>query len=163
MKKILFVCTGNTCRSPMAEGLMAKLIDDKGIEDVITESAGISAFFNDPPTENAILALKEKGIDISDHRSQRINMQLIAESSLIVALSQSHYDILKDYAEKKLVLLGDGIPDPFGGDLDIYRECRDSIEAALPKIEDMVDSLEDMPEFEDMDMDGIAEDGSSKC
>ena len=73
--------------------------------------------------------MKEKGVDLSGHRSQRINLQLLGEASLIVALSKSGYDILREYAPDKTVLLGEGITDPFGGDIDIYR----SAEMKLPK------------------------------
>ena len=129
--------------------MFKKLLEERNIENVTVESAGLAAFLNDPASDNAVEAMKEKGVDLSGHRSQRINRQLLGEASLIVALSKSGYDILREYAPDKTVLLGEGITDPFGGDIDIYRKCRDEIAEELPKIADMLDKIEDLPENED--------------
>ena len=71
--KVLFVCTGNTCRSPMAEGIFRKMMHDRGMEDkVLCQSAGLSAVDGDPVSENAVLACREIGVDISEHTARRI-------------------------------------------------------------------------------------------
>src|SRR5690554_5439383 len=92
MKKILFVCTGNTCRSSMAEGIFKNLLKEaknpmKGIEVV---SAGTAVFTQEPANQKAIKVMEERGIDISSHRSQPIGKELLESADLILTMTQSH-------------------------------------------------------------------------
>lgn len=92
-KKILFVCTGNTCRSPMAEGLFKKMAKEKQLP-VEVQSAGLAAFAGVPATPEAILVCLEKGVDISGHQSQPLNKSLVMESDLILTMTARHKEMI---------------------------------------------------------------------
>ncbi len=124
---ILFVCTGNTCRSPMAEGYL----DSLNIKNLRVESRGISAE-GGPLSKNALKVMKEKGIDLSDNVSAQLNSSDLTWADKIIYMSPSHFTVLRLYTpESKLYLLGEGISDPYGGDENIYRQCRDEIFKAI--------------------------------
>ena len=130
--KIVFVCTGNTCRSPMAEGLFRKLLADKNITDVECSSAGIFAMAGDEVTPNSVAACERFGVDISAHRARRINEYLLDETDKFVCMTFQHASTLALYVPaEKVMVLGGGIPDPFGGDLETYIICANSIRKAL--------------------------------
>ena len=125
---ILFVCTGNTCRSPMAEGYLKS----KGIEGVTVSSRGLAAD-GSPVSLNSKTAMDEVGIDIGSHISKQITADDINKADKIICLSTSHKAVLLSAGvpENKLYILGDGISDPFGGSIETYRRCRDEIFAAI--------------------------------
>ena len=126
---ILFVCTGNTCRSPMAEGYLRSL----GIDNIEVKSCGLAAD-GSAVCENAVLALAEKGIDISGHISRQITAEDVEWADKIICMSNSHMAYLEPYAKEKISVLGDGIFDPFICGLDVYRRCRDEITAAIDEL-----------------------------
>ena len=125
---ILFVCTGNTCRSPMAEGYLKS----KGIKGATVLSRGL-ACDGSPVSLNSKKAMAEAGIDISSHISRQITADDINKADKIICLSPSHKAVLLSAGvpENKLYILGDGISDPFGGSIETYRRCRDEIFAAI--------------------------------
>ncbi|WP_079254238.1 serine hydroxymethyltransferase [Methylacidiphilum kamchatkense] len=145
MKNILFVCTGNICRSPMAKGLFESLI--RGNKDIKVDSAGIGAISGLPPSAHAIEVMAEIGIDISHIRSKPVNSELIRKADFIFCMSYSHLDSLlllyPEAGEKTFLLLefandlpimAREIPDPIGGSIELYKLCRDQMRQVMPKI-----------------------------
>src|SRR6266581_4207804 len=92
MGGILLVCTGNICRSPMAFGFLRQLLRERGASSIALQSAGVQAWDDSPPTPEAVEALWERGIDISDHTARRLNRGLIEEADLILAMAADHRD-----------------------------------------------------------------------
>ena len=140
---ILFVCTGNTCRSPMAAALFNKIAIEKNL-DVRIESAGIFANDGEGASAEAIVVMKEYDIDLLGHHSQTINSELLEKSDLILTMTAAHKMLLDRYADNKTYTLcefagidGD-IPDPFGSDVDEYKMCADKLYTALLKCADRI-------------------------
>lgn len=146
MAAILFVCTGNTCRSIMAEGLAKKMAKDKGW-DLEIFSAGVVAWPGAPATEEAIKAVAELEADISGHRARSLDLDLVEKADLILTMTEAHkrqiIDRFPQAREKTFTLTeyatscpGD-IPDPIGGPLEVYQACvaqlKGLIEQALDK------------------------------
>lgn len=149
MKKIMFICTGNICRSAMAEWLMKKLVKDNNIEAKIY-SSGIFAEDGDIPTYNAIEAIKEYGVDLREHRATNIRRSKIEDMDIILCATNSHknnvinmYPNLKDkiYTIKEYAGFNESdldIQDPFGYDIETYRFCASAINDCLEKIKDKI-------------------------
>lgn len=159
--KVLFVCTGNTCRSPMAEAILKKMLEDKGVGNLEVTSAGTHGLPNAPASLFAMQVAGERGVDLPGHRSRRLTPEMIKEADLVLAMSPEHLDYIKRIegtAGHKTFLLKvfpqaspasnkgpDGgvlsIEDPIGGRPEDYersfREIEKEIKRIFPKILDI--------------------------
>lgn len=130
--KILFVCTGNTCRSPMAEGIFRDILRKAGDNNIMCQSAGLSAINGDPAAENAIAVMDEIGIDLREHTARRISAEEIPMWDAYFTMSKTHAYILEQAGVPgDKIYVPNYIDDPFGGDVEIYRSCRDKLVAEV--------------------------------
>ena len=145
MKTVLFVCTGNVCRSPMAEGIFRQAVRGRGDYRVL--SAGLGAVEGQPPSPYAVQAVKELGIDISGLRSRMLTAELVQQADYIFGMTHSHLDtvaMLYPQAAEKTFLLREfdetldsfekDISDPIGGSYEVYLNCRDQIEQGIASL-----------------------------
>jgi protein-tyrosine phosphatase len=142
---ILFVCTGNTCRSPLAEALCKKMLAEKlqctvpelPGKGFLVQSAGLAAWPGDRATPEAMEMARELGVDIQGHVSRPVTGELAFQSDYLVAMTQTHVQTLRarfsDEAPPPTFLCSDGadLPDPIGCDLTVYRECAQALQKHL--------------------------------
>jgi protein-tyrosine phosphatase len=135
---ILIVCTGNTCRSPMAESLLKEKLKPQ-VESMTFRvvSAGVAAQPGSPASEGALLAMKERGLSLDDHQSRSISQALLDRSDLILTMTSNHRQaILSRWPQvsSKIFCLapsGSDVIDPYGGPIETYRKCADRIDEYL--------------------------------
>ena len=146
-KLIVFICTANICRSPMAEKLFEDALAKSGTKKKIRVfSAGLTAANGDKASENSCEVVKELGLDLSDHRSSAVTRTTLQNASAIFCMTESHRALMHMYFElpenapiflmREFVEEADDkeLPDPFGQDLEVYLECRDKMIESLPSI-----------------------------
>jgi protein-tyrosine-phosphatase len=148
MKTILFACTANICRSPMAAAIMRRRVAELGLEDQIeVRSAGVWAEEGYGASANAVTTLAARGMDLSDHRSRLLTPALLAEADLVLVMEEAHRRSLFYLAPQhlgKVYLLTEtsgkhkDVADPYGGPLEGYARTADElerlIEAGMPMI-----------------------------
>jgi protein-tyrosine-phosphatase len=152
--EIVFICTANTCRSPMAEGLFrhALLAQEEPMKSLLVSSAGVSTYDRQPAANNAVTAMGKVGIDIKNHRSEPITEALIDRALAFFAMTDTHLAMLSfrvDPPPSNAFLMRqfigadatDEIPDPYGMSLPHYEACRDSMVEAIPSLLQVVKSL----------------------
>jgi len=143
VRRILFVCTGNTCRSPMAEAVARRIAERRGME-LEVRSAGTSAAPGSPASRGAYLAARDRDLDLSGHESTPLTGELAGWADLVVCMTEAHREraatlgeaasrtrLLSDFLPEDHPRAGRDVPDPVGRSLDVYRETLDLLEEAV--------------------------------
>ena len=133
-KTVLFVCTGNTCRSPMAEAIARHLSTDSGVS---IGSAGVATQDGLPATPEAVEALRALGVNPGEHRSRQLTPQLVADADEIVCMTPAHLEQVvamdPDARGKVTTLDEQPIPDPIGGPLELYIDTARTLLALIQR------------------------------
>lgn len=137
---ILFVCTGNTCRSPLAEAIAREVLKERGITAITVASAGTSAYDGAAASDGSLLVALEHGVDLGDHRARQLTSDLVRAADLILVMGPHHVDRVEALGgEGKAHLLAQyasrgtprAINDPFGGDLTMYRSTYEELDREI--------------------------------
>lgn len=150
MKDVVFICTGNVCRSPMAEGFYRAMTESD--EAIRVGSAGISAFDGQAASRHSVEVMKQEGIDISAHTSRMLTPQIVQEASHIFGMTRSHRDAVQmmfPQAREKVFVLREflvgpdadfdlDVSDPIGGSLEEYVRTRNLIKESLDSVANFV-------------------------
>jgi protein-tyrosine-phosphatase len=146
LRNILFVCTGNTCRSPLAEGFLKKLLKEHPFGGVEIGSAGLAALPGSSASSHAVKVALESSVSLDEHKARLVNAELITEADLIIVMEPGHRQQLLDrypHASDKIYLLRyfarygsreRGIPDPYGLNLEGYRFCFEDIKECVESL-----------------------------
>lgn len=137
-KKVLFICSGNTCRSPMAEAIFRSEIKRRKIKFVDTASAGIFAENSRCINEKSAACLTEAGIDFSKFHPRQLKHKMLENSFIVICMTRSQSELLNSFDNVYSMedIAGFEIPDPYGQSLDVYRKTAEQIKAAVDKIID---------------------------
>ena len=144
MFKIIFLCAGNTCRSPMAEVIFRKYAKERNLPADV-KSAGLLAFVGDEATENAKKATEEMGLNLSDHRAKKLSVYDIEECDFIVPVTRELLGGLMGVDKSKIILPEKDISDPYGKDEKAYRECCKEIAIFCEKLADKLAEIKVRP------------------
>ncbi len=146
MKSVLLVCTGNICRSPLAEVLLRRELAERNESGITVLSAGTGAWEGAPASEGALLVALEHGLDLSGHRAKLLTRALVSETDLVFTMARHHRARVQELGgEGRVYVLGEyagrlgpeaEVGDPFGGDIDLYRETYVELEDLMRKAAD---------------------------
>jgi protein-tyrosine-phosphatase len=146
--RILFVCTGNTCRSALADALARKVVVERGLTEMEVQSAGTSAWDGAPASDGALLVGLERALDLSQHRAQTLTRELVRDADLVLAMGPHHLERIealggggKAYLLTEFASHGASarpVNDPIGGELDVYRLTADELEQEVRRVFDRI-------------------------
>lgn len=156
IKRILFVCTGNTCRSPMAEAMFKHMLEKEGKRDLDIRSAGVQAAPHEPISPRAREALAEIGVSAPEHGAHRVGRKDLQEADLVLVMERRHRSLLtQDYPDEaaKISVLKEyvsapgnpDIADPVGGSQKDYQKCRIELQDSLLALLTLLKSSEGSP------------------
>ncbi len=145
MKNVLFICTGNTCRSPMAEAIFNKLCKDRNL-DMHAGSAGVATVDGLPAAKNAIDTMASLGIDISSHKARFLPNVKLSNYDLFVTMNYDQATLVESLGVQRNMIkvlerepvdkydIEIGIADPFGGDMLAYKKCAEDLKVTIAEL-----------------------------
>ena len=146
--KLLFVCTGNTCRSALAGALAKGIAAERGLTDIEIASAGTNTWEGAPASDGALLVGLERGLDLGEHRARQLTRAMVEEADVILAMGPHHLErielfggarrahLLTAYASRGKIARG--ISDPIGGELDVYRATAEELDREIRRAFDRI-------------------------